>query len=106
MNTIFRVLIILVVTAIIGGLMYAGVSASESSTSFESFEEGEGRPQPPEGAEFLPEREEHEEREGGRDGGFGFPGGVIKALVLMSVAGGIYSAIVWTGKKAKQTIAS
>ncbi|MBI2332757.1 MAG: hypothetical protein HYU84_11470 [Chloroflexi bacterium] len=37
-----------------------------------------------------------------RDGGFGFPGGVLKALVLMSIAGGVYSVVVWAGKKAKQ----
>jgi hypothetical protein len=100
MNTIFRILIILVVTAIVGSLMYAGVSAMGSATT--TFEDGEGRPQLPEGADFRPEHEEHEGREG-RDGGFGFPGGIIKALVLMSVAGGVYSAIVWTGRKAKRT---
>ncbi|MBN8655219.1 MAG: hypothetical protein J0M11_05725 [Anaerolineae bacterium] len=99
MKTIFRILIILVVTAIVGGLMYAGVSASGSATT--TFEDGEGRPQLPEGAEFRPEHEEHEGREG-RDGGFGFPGGVVKSLILMSVAGGIYSVIVQAGKKAKR----
>lgn len=99
MKTIFRVLVILVAASIIGGLMYAGVSASGSSTA--NFEEGEGRPQPPEGAEFRPEGEREE-----REGGFGVPTGIIKALVLMLVAGGIYSAIVWTGKKAKRIAAA
>ena len=103
MKTIFRILIILVVTSIVGGLMYAGVSAMGSATT--NFEDGEGRPQLPEGAEFSPDREEHEEREG-RDGGFGFPGGVIKSLVLMSIAGGIYSVIVQAGKKAKRAVAA
>jgi len=98
MKTLFRMLIILVTASIIGGLMYVGVSASDASVSFGDFDEDEIRPQPSEGVEFYPEREDHEEREGG----FGFPGGVIKALVLMSIAGGIYSAVVWTGKKAKQ----
>lgn len=101
MNTLLRILIILVVTTMIGGLMYVGVSASESSPGFESFDEEGGRPQPPEGAEFLPEREAQEEQ-GGRDGGFGFPAGMVKALVLMFVAGGIYSAITWTGKRVKK----
>ena len=101
MNTLFRIFVILVVAALIGGLMYVGVSASNSSASFGDFEEGEGRPQPSEGGEFRPEQD-HDDHEGGRDGGFGFPGGVIKAVVLMSIAGGIYSAIVWTGKKAKK----
>lgn len=102
MNTLFRILVILVVTTIIGGLMYVGVSASGSSASFGDFEEGEGRPQPPEGFEFRPEGEDHEDR----DGGFGFPGGVVKALVLMSIAGGIYSTVVWMGKKTKRVTTS
>jgi orotate phosphoribosyltransferase len=94
MKTLFRILIILVITSIIGGLMYAGVSAA-GATSFE----GE-RPQMPEGAEFRPEREEHGERDG-----LDIPGGMVKALVLMSIAGGVYSGVVWAGKKTKQVSA-
>ncbi|GAB4496685.1 MAG: hypothetical protein OHK003_02630 [Anaerolineales bacterium] len=101
MKTLFRVLVILVAASIIGGLMYAGVSASNSSASFGDFDGDESRPQPPEGAEFRPEREDHEEHEGE----FDFPGGMIKAVVLMSIAGGAYSAIVWAGKKAKRVAA-
>jgi len=104
MNTFFRVLIILVAAAIIGGLMYVGVSASDSGTNgFPEFEENGERPQFTEGSEFRPEGD-HDER--GEGGGFGFPAGVIKALVLMSVAGGIYSAVVWMGKKTKRVTAS
>lgn len=100
MKTLFRVLVILVAASVIGGLMYAGVSASDSPASFGDFDEGdEVRPQLPEGTEFRPEREEHDE------GSFGFPGGVIKAVVLMSIAGGVYSAIVWAGRKAKRVAA-
>jgi hypothetical protein len=99
MKTLFRVLVILVAASIIGGLMYAGVSASGSSTA--NFEEGEGRPQLPEGAEFRPDGEREE-----REGGFGVPTGIVKAVGLMSLAGGVYSAIVWTGKKAKRTAAA
>lgn len=103
MNTLFRVLIILVVASIIGGLMYVAVGASDSSGS-STFEEG--RP----GGQFRPDgdgdgdgfRPEGEGRRGER-GGFGFPGGIIKALVLMSLAGGIYSAIAWVGKKSKRS---
>lgn len=94
MKTLFRILIILVITSIIGGLMYAGVSAA-GTTSFE-----DERPQMPEGAEFHPEREEHGERDG-----IDFPGGMVKALVLMSIAGGVYSGVVWAGKKTKQVSA-
>jgi hypothetical protein len=101
MKTIFRVLIILVVATLIGGLMYAGVNASSSTNAFPSFEEGRERPQFSEGTEFRPEgdRDGRDER-----GGFGFPGGVLKAVVLMSIAGGIYSGIVWAGKKAKRAV--
>ena len=103
MNTLFRVLIILVVATIIGGLMYVGVSASNSSNNgFPEFEGGRERPQFAEGSEFRPDGDHDEGR--GEQGGFGFPGGVIKALVLMTIAGSIYSGIVWAGKKTKQAI--
>lgn len=110
MKTVIRILIILVVTSMIGGLMYVGVSASNSSTTagFPEFEGERQRPQFGEESEFHPEggefRPDGDGDRRGERGGFGFPGGVVKALVLMTIAGGIYSAIVWTGKKAKQTI--
>lgn len=104
MNTLFRVLTILVIATIIGGLMYVGVSTSNSSTNgFPEFEGGRERPPFAEGSEFRPDGDNDGER--GERGGFGFPGGIIKAVVLMSVAGGIYSGIVWAGKKTKQTLA-
>ncbi|MFN8401582.1 MAG: hypothetical protein U0X74_16335 [Anaerolineales bacterium] len=108
MNTLFRVLIILVVAVIIGGLMYVGVSASNSSNNgFPEFEGGRQRPESsefrPEGGDFRPEGDFDGER--GERGGFGFPGGIIKALVLMTIAGSIYSGIVWVGKKSKQALA-
>lgn len=96
MKTLYRVLIILTVAVIIGGLMYAGVSASGSSANSGGFEEG--GPHPPEGMEFRPGGDRDE-------GGLGFPAGMVKALVLMTVAGGIYSGIVWMGKKAKNALA-
>ncbi len=97
MKTLLRVLIILVVASMLGGLMYVAVNASSSSNG--SSLDG-GRPS----GQFRPDGDgEHEER--GERGGFGFPGGVIKALVLMSIAGGIYSVIVWTGKQAKRSAA-
>ena len=94
MAAFFRILVILVVAVLIGGLMYAGVGASDSSAGLGGFEDEEGRSQRPEGGDFRPEHDEG--REGG---GFGFPSGVIKALVLMSIAGGVYSAMAWAGKK-------
>ncbi|MBE0671341.1 MAG: hypothetical protein IH588_12185 [Anaerolineales bacterium] len=100
MKIVFQVLVILVIAALIGGLMYAGVSAAGSS-SVSSFN-GERLEQPStlEGREFRPDGD-HDER----DGEAGFPGGVVKALVLMSFAGGVYSVAVWAGKKAKQATA-
>lgn len=107
MNTLFRILVILVVATIVGGLMYVGVNASGPSTGPGGFEDGEGRPRFSEGdgfgdgdeGGFRPEREEHGDR---GERGFGFPGGVVKAVVLMSIAGGFYSLIAWSGKKAKK----
>ncbi|HAX68348.1 MAG TPA: hypothetical protein DCY14_01950 [Anaerolineae bacterium] len=105
MKTLFRILVILVAASIIGGLMYVGVNASGSSDT-STFEEGR-RPQfNPDGDDNMFRPEGDERGEHGERGGFGFPGGVIKALVLMSIAGGIYSAVVWTGKKAKRVATS
>lgn len=99
MRTLFRVLLILVVASLIGGLIVAGVNASGSSSTPGDFD-GDG-PRPPDGAEFRPEFEGRDER---GEGGFGFPGGMIKAIVAMVVAGGVYSAAAWTWKKAKATV--
>lgn len=111
MNTLFRILVILVAATLIGGLMYVGVSASNTSAGPGDFEQGEGRPRPAEGVEFgdgdegefRPEREGRGER---GEGGFGLPGGVLKALVLMSIAGGIYSLIARGGKQARKISSS
>ena len=102
MKTLLRILLILVVASIIGGLMYVGVNASGSSDT-PSFEE-RTRPQfDPDGDNegFRPEGERDGER-----GDVGFPGGVIKSLVLMSIAGGIYSVVVWVGRKSKREVIS
>ena len=108
MNTLFRILVILVAATLIGGLMYVGVSASNTSAGPGDFEQGEGRPRPAEGVEFGDgdEGEFRPEREGRGEGGFGLPGGVLKALVLMSIAGGIYSLIAGGGKQARKISSS
>ncbi|MDP1548455.1 MAG: hypothetical protein Q8L87_20780 [Anaerolineales bacterium] len=92
MKTLFRILVILIIASMIGGLMYAGVSAAGDAPSLENE-----RPRLPEGEQFRPEREGPAERDG-----IDLPGGMVKALALMSIAGGIYSATVWAGRKAKQ----
>lgn len=96
MRILLRALIILVVASLIGGLLYMAVVNVSDSASSSSF--AVGRP----GDDGL--RLEGGERDD-REGGFGFPGGIIKALVLMTIAGGIYSVIVWTGKQAKRSTA-
>ncbi len=98
MNIFFRTMVILVVTTIIGGLMFTGVTVLDTLDDNGQPENDVIRLPSTESREFRPEGD-------GRDGGFGFPGGVIKALVLMSIAGGIYSVIVWTSKQAKRSAA-
>ena len=78
MTTLYRILIILVVASIIGGAIYmavgGGSSAGQQSAPIRS------RDQPrPEGGE-------------GREGGDGLPFGILKSLVIMSVASGVYLA--------------
>ncbi len=95
MNTLFRILIILAVAVLVGGVMYVGVNVAAGPVTVSNEEES--RPQLPEGAEARPE-----EREEGD--GIDLPGGMVKALVLMSIAGGGYSAVVWAGKKANRSL--
>ena len=113
MKTFLRVLIILAAVTVIGGLMYVGVNASGSS-DVSSFDEGRppqfDRDGDDDGDGFRPGdgefRSEGEHEEHGERGRFGFPGGVIKALIHMTVAGLIYSAVVWIGKRIKKKPAS
>ena len=101
MSTFFRILVILTIATLIGGVMYFGVNASVSS-SYAGLAEGTGSLQPPEGDESRLGQEDQGELEGG----FGFPAGMIEALLFMSVAGSIYFAVTRKGKKAKQATAN
>ena len=84
MKTIFRILVILVVASIIGGLMYAAVSAAGNNTQTRTRDDLPGdRPAPPDG-EFRPERDGDRE---GFEGGFMLPFGMVKSLVLMCIIG-------------------
>lgn len=99
MKTFFQILVILAVATLIGGLMVVSVNAASPAR-----DDGQGAVSveqvnpDTDGEAFRPEGE-------GRDegGAFGFPAGVIKALVLMSISGGIYSTVASAGKKAKRT---
>jgi hypothetical protein len=90
MKTIFRILIILVATAIVGSIIYALVdgNTSESSAGFGRQEGAEFRPgdnaefPPDENGNFAPRPERnHEEFRGGSF----LPGGAIKGLLIVSV---------------------
>ncbi len=87
MKTVYRVLVILVVAALLGGMMYAAVSASGTSGASERREFDEERFARPEG-NFRPEREE---------GGVRLPFGVVKSLVLMALVGVPY--FFWSRRK-------
>jgi hypothetical protein len=88
MKTIFRVLVILVVAAIVGGTIFAAVNhVSAGAGPQRAFEEG-NRPFRPDG-----DRERTQ-------GGFGLPFGVVKSLVIISIIAAIYFNVIrFFGKK-------
>jgi hypothetical protein len=77
MNTLYRILVILVVAAIIGGAIYMSVGGG-SSSSQGAFQRSEGGQIRPEGGE--------------RDTGGGLPFGVAKTLAVVSLVGAAYMA--------------
>lgn len=105
MKTIFRIIVILAAATIVGSLMSAG-----TTSGFNGFDGDGDRPQFEAGREVRPDgfgenlNPEGERR--GHDESGGFPGGILKAIVLMSVAGGIYSLFVSGGRTAKKILAS
>ena len=78
MTTLYRILIILVVAAIIGGAIYMAVSGGSAAVKQSAQISERDRPRPG-GRE-------------GREGGDGLPFGLLKSLVIMSVASGVYLA--------------
>ena len=78
MTTLYRILIILVVATIIGGAIYIAVGGGDSA--------GQQPPQMRSDGHSRPEGGE------GREGGDGLPFGILKSLVIMSVASGVYLA--------------
>ncbi len=92
MTTLYRILIILVVAAIIGGAIYMAVSGGSAVSQQPPQMRSGDRPRP-EGGED-------------REGGDGLPFGVLKSLVIMSVASGVYLAgNKLLGKKPKPVLA-
>ena len=78
MTTLYRILIILVVASIIGGAIYMAVGGGDFA----------GQPSAPIRSGDQPRPEGGEDREGGD----GLPFGILKSLVIMSVASGVYLA--------------
>jgi hypothetical protein len=78
MTTLYRILIILVVASIIGGAIYMAVGGGGSASQQPAPTRSRDQPRP-EGGE-------------GREGGDGLPFGILKSLVIMSVASGIFLA--------------
>ena len=76
MTSLYRILIILVVASIIGGAIYMAVGGGSSAGQQPPQMRSDGQPRP-EGGE-------------GREGGDGLPFGILKSLVIMSVASGVY----------------
>jgi hypothetical protein len=88
MKTIFRILIILTLAALVGGLFYSVVTATSSGVSQTSVKEGPA-------GEFNP----HGREEG--TGGIQFPADSVKNLAIISIVGVFYLSVarLLNGKK-------
>jgi len=81
MKTISRVIIILLVAALIGGLFYSVVNAGSASTSQTSISER------PVGDFPLPDEDRDE-------GEISFPAESIKSLAIISIVGAVYLNVI------------
>ena len=100
MKAIFKILVILVVAVMIGGLLYGVVTASSSSTSQSvqfSNEPFSGQ-LPPNGDLNRPTRD-------GETDGFQFPVDSVKNLAIISVVGAIYLNTIKFLRKRKSALA-
>ncbi len=93
MNTIFKILVILVVAVIVGGAFYGAVTATSSGS-------GTSMPERPAGAEQF------DHHEGGESGG-GSPAEMIKSLAIISIVGALYFNLskFFSGKKITRQLA-
>jgi hypothetical protein len=83
MKIIFRTLVILLAAALVGGIIFALVgNTSQTSSGFDRHGGAEFRPGD-NGEDFAPRPERDREEFGG---GFFFPEGVIKGLLVVSMA--------------------
>ncbi|MBK9207707.1 MAG: hypothetical protein IPL71_05165 [Anaerolineales bacterium] len=88
MKMIFKVLVILVVAILVGGLFYGAVTASSSGTDQTAMSE---RPHSEGG---------FERHEGGESGGIQFPADAVKNLLIITVIATLYVNISRWIKKA------
>ncbi|MBI5942984.1 MAG: hypothetical protein HY864_01335 [Chloroflexi bacterium] len=83
MSILYRILVILVVATLIGGLFYAAVGSGDSTSRLPAPADGQPRP------------EGGEEREGES----ALPLGMVKSLVIMSIASGVYLGLGRLGRQ-------
>ena len=90
MKVLFRVLVVLAAASLVGGAIFAAVNMNGTGSQQPSFQQTEGDRPRPEG-----DRERAE-------GGFGFPFGVVKSLVMISVVAVVYlNGSKWFGKASR-----
>ncbi|MBL8078563.1 MAG: hypothetical protein JNM55_11420 [Anaerolineales bacterium] len=93
MNTVFKILVILVGATLVGGLLYGVVTVTSSSQS-PQFTEGSSSGQLPPDGNF--DRPDHD----GESSGIQFPMDSIKNLAIISVVGALYfNAAKFLGKR-------
>ncbi|MFN8413902.1 MAG: hypothetical protein U0Z26_16090 [Anaerolineales bacterium] len=94
MKTLFKILVIIVVAVLVGGLFYGAVTTL-SSSSGQSTVNGQF---PPDGDFARPDRDNE-------SGGFQFPFDAVKNLIIISAVGAIYlnAGKLFTKKKLQLT---
>jgi len=88
MKTIFRVLVILIAAAIVGGIIFVLVGNTAFNTRSGFDRHGGNELRPGDNAEFRPDENFAPRPERDREefsGGLFFPGGVLKGLLVVSV---------------------
>jgi hypothetical protein len=93
MKTMFKILVILVVAVLVGGLFYGVVTATSSGTGQSSLTEGSANEQFTTDSQFSPHDQEDV-------GGIQFPADAVKNLAIISMVSVIYlNATRWLGRK-------
>ena len=96
MNALSRAFIIVIVALLIGGVMFTAVSAVSDAPPPDTAGVEVTRPPRPEGGE------DHSERGEGFEGGFFLPMGMVKSIIFMTAAAGVYTLIVSVAKRSRK----